>query len=151
MALLLGASIAIIFVSVIICIAVYVLMGISHMKVLNALGYDKAWMVWIPVIGIYYACADAAAQRKESVTLFGRIKIPAVVFKFWWVILLLEFVNPIAKLAKFLVLVGRVVLLGSAYASLYARLEGKMDQDTQAIGLISGLVPIVAMVKFFMV
>lgn len=151
MAYLLGASIAIVLFSVIIGVAVYILMGLSHMKALQALGYDKAWLVWIPVIGIYYACADVAMQNRQSITLFGRVEIPAVIFKFWWVILLLEFVNPLAKLAKLVALVGRVILLGTAYSNLYSRLEGKMEQDTQAIGLLSGFLPIIAMVKFFMV
>ena len=64
---------------------------------------------------------------------------------------MLEFVNPLAKLAKLVALVGRVILLGTAYSDLYSRLEGKMEQDTQAIGLLSGFLPIIAMVKFFMV
>lgn len=151
MAFLLGVGIVFAMVLVLVAIAVYILVGISHMKALNALGYDKAWLVWIPLVGSYYACADVASQKQESVTLFGSVQIPSVVFKFWWVVLLLKFIAPLATLATIVACVARVILLGSAYSTLYARLEGRTEQDTLAVGLVSGFLPIVAVVKFFMI
>ena len=47
-ALLMSLGGAVIAIAVIIAIAFYVLMGISIMKMLTIMGYDKPWMAWIP-------------------------------------------------------------------------------------------------------
>lgn len=64
----------------ILAIAVYVLYGISHMKALKAMGYDKAWAAWIPFFSSY-ALADCIPETKENVNMFG-LSIPGQVFKF---------------------------------------------------------------------
>lgn len=46
----------------------YVLTSIAHMKALKALGYDNAWMAWIP-FAQQYALADVAAGNQETVML----------------------------------------------------------------------------------
>ena len=68
--LLMGAGFGIIVVAVIIIIAWYVLCSYAHMKALKALGYDKAWLAWIPY-GVFYACADVVTGQDEKVKLFG--------------------------------------------------------------------------------
>ena len=45
-------------------------------------------------------------------------------------------------------IVLNVVFLGCSYAKMYAKLEGKQESETQAIGCVSGLIPIIAVVKF---
>ena len=59
-AALMGMGMAIIAIVGIVVIACYVIFSVSHMKALKAMGYDKAWLAWIPY-GVWYACADAAA------------------------------------------------------------------------------------------
>ncbi len=138
----LGAYLA---VFLVIGLVVYVLSSLAHMKALKALGYSKAWMAWIPFVRLY-AFADVAADNQESVHMFGSISVPAVLYKFWWVVwIVLPFVPFIGSLASTVVL---VVFLGNCYVKMYARLEGTTEQDQQVIGYLSGLLPIIAIVKF---
>ena len=78
---ILGASIGIILLCLVVAVACYVLYAVSHMKALKALGYKNAWLAWIPY-GVFYACADAAAEGEgEKVKLFGSLELPVMVFK----------------------------------------------------------------------
>ncbi|MGN0485330.1 MAG: hypothetical protein ACI4HI_17455 [Lachnospiraceae bacterium] len=146
---LLGSIVAIV-IGLIFMLIAYVLMGISHMKALSRLGYERPWMAWIP-FGCYYACADVASEKKETVTLFGSIQIPAVIYKWWWVAVIVMLFLPIGKLATALSLIARIVFLGDAYANMYARLENRPTQDTLGVGIVSGFIPLVAIIKFFIV
>lgn len=138
----LGAYLA---VFLVIGLVVYVLSSLAHMKALKALGYSKAWMAWIPFVRLY-AFADVAADNQESVHMFGPISVPAVLYKFWWVVwIVLPFVPFIGSLASTVVL---VVFLGNCYVKMYARLEGTTEQEQQVIGYLSGFLPIIAIVKF---
>lgn len=53
---MLGAYLIFILVIGVVC---WVLYGISHMKALKAVGYDKAWMAWIPLANMW-ALAEVA-------------------------------------------------------------------------------------------
>ena len=84
-----GVVIAILGTYVLVALAIlvggYVLTSIAHMKALKALGYDNAWMAWIP-FAQQYALADVAAGNQETVMLFGSLSVPAMLYKFWWVL-----------------------------------------------------------------
>ena len=69
---ILGAYLIIVLIIVVVC---WVLYGISHMKALKAVGYDKAWMAWIPYANMW-ALAEVALDGDESMTLFGSFNIP---------------------------------------------------------------------------
>lgn len=139
----LGAYIVIV---LILAVAVYVLYGISHMKALKALGYDKAWLAWIP-FGNYYAMADSVTgDNEESVTLFGSVNIPVMVYKLWWIGL---FIAPfIPVVGNILSMALMIVFAGNAYMKMYAELENKSEQETQVVGYISGFISIIPIVKF---
>ena len=142
---ILGASIGVILLCLVVMVACYVLYAVSHMKALKALGYKNAWLAWIPY-GVFYACADAAA---EKVKLFGSLELPAMVFKLWWILpLALLFIPVNGTVENVITIVLNVVFLGCSYAKMYAKLEGKQESETQAIGCVSGLIPIIAVVKF---
>ncbi len=148
--LLMGAGLGIIVVAVLIAIVWYVVSSIAHMKALKALGYDKAWLAWIPY-GVFYACADAVTGQDDKVKLFGSLEIPAMVFKLWWIVPVLFLFLPLNGTVESLInLVLNVVFLGCTYAKMYARLENKQENETQAIGCVSGFIQIIAVVKFLM-
>lgn len=129
-------------------IAVYVFYALAHMKALKALGYDKAWLAWIPY-GVYFGCADAVSKDEESVKLFDKFSIPAMVFKLWWVLpLVINFLPLDESVIQFINRVIYIVFLGCTYAKMYARIEGKTEKDTQVLGCISGFIPIIAACKF---
>lgn len=148
-AALMGMGMAIIAIVGIVVIACYVIFSVSHMKALKAMGYDKAWLAWIPY-GVFYACADAAAEGEgEKVKLFGSLELPVMVFKLWWILpVALLFIPVNGTVENVITIVLNVVFLGCSYAKMYAKLEGKQESETQAIGCVSGLIPIIAVVKF---
>ena len=120
---ILGASIGVILLCLVVMVACYVLYAVSHMKALKALGYKNAWL----------AC----------------LELPAMVFKLWWILpLALLFIPVNGTVENVITIVLNVVFLGCSYAKMYAKLEGKQESETQAIGCVSGLIPIIAVVKF---
>lgn len=148
---ILGASIGIMILFFVIGVAAYVLFSISHMKALKALGYKNAWLAWIPY-GVWFACADSVTQGEENVKLFDSIEIPAIIFKFWWVLpLALTFLPLNARAENIINLAMNVVFLGCTYAKMYARIEGRAEKDEQVLGCVSGFLPIIAVIKFLMV
>ena len=129
----------------VIAIACYVVFSLAHMKALKALGYDKPWMAWIPFAN-YYAYADSVTKGQDSVTLFGNVTIPVMVYKLWWIAI---FVAPfIPVIGSLLLTVITVIFLGNCYVKMYARLENTPEQDQQVIGYLSGFLAIIAVVKF---
>lgn len=139
---MLGAYLIFVLVIVIVC---WVLYGISHMKALKAVGYDKAWMAWIPFANMW-ALAEVALDGDESMTLFGSLNIPAIAFKLWWVVgFVLSFIPTVGS---FLNLVLTVICLGTCYIKMYAKLDGRDEKDVQALGYVSGFFPIIAVFKF---
>lgn len=130
--------------------AFYVLNSLSHRKALKALGYDKAWIAWIPY-GVYFGCADAVSGKENNIRLFNQLEVPVLLFKLWWIVPVIFLFLPLNFWLESLVnLVLEVIFLGCTYAKMYARLENKSEKDTQVIGCVSGAVPIVAIVKFLM-
>ncbi|MDO4262246.1 MAG: hypothetical protein Q4C82_09215 [Eubacteriales bacterium] len=125
----------------------YVAFSYSHMKALNALGYSKPWLAWIP-FGVYYACAEAVEPEDHPVQILGSFEVPGVVFRFWWVVPLVLTVVPIS-FGSLITLAMSIIFSGSAYAKMYAVLYKTSEKEEQVIGCVSGFLPIVAVVKFF--
>lgn len=148
---LLGASIGIIIILLVVAIAAYVLCSVAHMKALKALGYKNAWLAWIPY-GVWFACADAATEGEEKTKLFDSLELPAMVFKLWWVVpVALLFIPLNSNVETVINLVMNVVFLGCTYAKMYAKLESKTEKEEQALGCVSGFLPIIAVIKFLMI
>lgn len=144
-AVLLAVLGAYLMVFVVIALIAYVLSSLAHMKALKALGYDKAWMAWIP-FAQFYALADAAADNQQSVHLFGSVSVPAALYKFWWALwIVVSFIPVIGSIAAFAII---VIFLGNCYVKIYARLDGTSEQEQQVIGYLSGFLSIIAIVKF---
>lgn len=137
--------------ALIILVVCYVLSSLAHMKALNAMGYDKAWMAWIP-FAQWYACADAAtAGKQDDVKLFGSISVPVSVYKFWWVLLIAFQILGrffLGSLFSLLTTVVQIIFLGNTYVKMYAQLEGTDEKDQQVIGYVSGFLVIIAVFKF---
>ncbi|MCM1113742.1 MAG: hypothetical protein NC399_10870 [Muribaculum sp.] len=125
----------------------YVFYGISHAKALKALGYDRPWMAWIP-FAQYWAFAEVALDGKESINLFDSFDVPATLFKLWW--LIVYCVSFVPGVGAVLSIAVRVICLGTCYIKVYARLDGKTEAETQALGYVSGFFPIIAAFKFLM-
>ena len=143
----LGISIGALLFAGIVGIFLWVFMSLAHMKALNALGYDKAWIAWIPYVS-YYGLADAVCESEEKVTLFGKFEIPSILFKLWWILPLVLVFLPLGNAYALITRVIYVIFLGCTYAKMYARLDGKTEQETQVFGCVSGFIPLIAACKF---
>lgn len=124
-----------------------VLYGISHSKALKALGYARPWLVWIPFAN-YWAFAEVALDGEENIIFFDSLSVPAMLFKLWW--LIMYGVSIVPGVGAVLSTAMRVICLGTCYAKVYARLDGKTEAETQALGYVSGFLPIIAIFKFLM-
>ena len=147
---IIGLGVGIAAVILIIAIACYVIFSYAHMKALKALGYDKAWLAWIP-FACTFGCADAVAKDEDLVDMFGSFSVPAFVFKLWWIVPLvvaLPFVPFPGGLGRLLTFALNIVFLGSIYAKMFAALDGKTESEEQVLGCVSGALPIVAVFKF---
>ena len=145
---LLGLGIGLMFVGILVGILYYVAFSWSHMKALKALGYDKAWLAWIP-FGVLFACSDAVTGDAGQVRMFNSFEVPAAVFKFWWIAQLALWVLSLSgPLATLINLALNITFYGCTYAKMYALLERKAEEETQVIGCVSGVIPLVAIVKF---
>ena len=126
---------------------VCVLYGISHAKALKALGYDRPWMVWIPFAN-FWALAEVALDGEENIVFFDSFSVPATLFKLWW--LIVYGVSMVPVVGAILNIAIRVICLGTCYAKMYARLDGKTEAETQALGYVSGFFPVIAVFKFLL-
>lgn len=59
---IIGLGVGIAAVILIIAIACYVIFSYAHMKALKALGYDKAWLAWIPY-GWHFCMCRCSSKR----------------------------------------------------------------------------------------
>lgn len=136
-------------ITIIVAIIMWILTSISHMKALRMLGYHTPWHAWIPILRCM-AYADAVS-KEDGFTIFGQ-KIPANIFRFWWILLvvasLLSHVN--GTLGSILNIVVNVICLGTIYIKMYAKLENRPEEEVQVVGYLSGWLPIIAIVKFFL-
>ena len=145
---IIGLGVGIAAVILIIAIACYVIFSYAHMKALKALGYDKAWLAWIPY-GCTFACADAAAKDEDPVEQFRSLTEQAVEITLSWILLLVLAFLPIpGSLSNVLNIALNIVFMGSIYAKMFAELDGKTETEEQLLGCDSGLHPIVAVFKF---
>lgn len=125
----------------------YVLYALSHMKALKALGYNKAWLVWIAPIGLYWALAEVAMDLDGTYDMeVLSFRIPGTVFKLWYLIAVA--VSFIPAVGGILNLVLTIICAGTCYIKMYAKLDNKEERDVQALGYVSAFFPVIAVFKF---
>lgn len=140
----------------IISIIGYVIASISTYRVLNICRYKNKWMAWAPYLR-YYSLADVVCEKKPSIK-FISFELPSILFKFWWVLI---FVNSftsdvlpeldlqlVSNVISILVILIKILFSGNVYSHVYAKIEGKTYSETMLLGFLSGLLPIIAYIKF---
>jgi hypothetical protein len=120
-------------------------MSLGIMKALKQLGYANAWMAWIPLAN-YYALADVAANKEENINLIGTLTIPVMLYKLWWLVMLVASFVPI--IGSIVAIAIQVICLGHIFTRLFARIDHTQEQQQQTLAYISGLIPLVAAIKF---
>lgn len=145
---LLGLGIGLMFVGILVGILYYVAFSWSHMKALKALGYDKAWLAWIP-FGVLFACSDAVTGDADQVRMFNSFESSGSRIQ-----VLVDCsagtvgIVTVRTACYFDQLALNITFYGCTYAKMYALLERKAEEETQVIGCVSGVIPLVAIVKF---
>ena len=125
----------------------YALYSLSHMKALKVLGYNKPWLAWLAPLGLYWALAAVALDLdgEYDMEIFS-FRIPGIAFKLWYLIGLAISLIPV--IGSILNIVFTVVCAGTCYIKIYAKLDEKDESEVRVIGYLSGLLPIIAVVKF---
>ena len=137
---------AAIFLSLILVVAVYVAYCLAWSRVLHMYNYKNAWMAWIPYAQ-YYALADAAFEKKDKIK-FLSWEVPTFIFKFWWVVPIINLFVSNASMT-YAVMFAQSLCLGTVFAHIFAKAEGKTYDDMKFFSLVTGWFPIIAMIKFF--
>lgn len=143
-AFLTAMSMGVLIVCLAVVVALYVVEALAIMRVLTILGYQNPWMAWIPLLN-YFALARVTANENGNTRIFG-FELPNMVFCFWWVAWLA--VDYIPNVGGLLGIVLRVICLGTCFIYIYSRVENKPESEVKALGYVSGLIPIIAIVKF---
>ena len=99
---------------------------------------------YILLLMLFTCLIPVTAKNKSRISLNDEWQ-----FKLWWILpVALLFIPVNGTVENVITIVLNVVFLGCSYAKMYAKLEGKQESETQAIGCVSGLIPIIAVVKF---
>lgn len=143
-AFLTAMSMGVLIVCLAVVVALYVVEALAIMRVLTILGYQNPWMAWIPLLN-YFALARVTADENGNTRIFG-FELPNMVFSFWWIAWLA--VDYIPNVGGLLGIVLRVICLGTCFIYIYSHVENKPESEVKALGYVSGLIPIIAIVKF---
>lgn len=143
---ILGAGLIILLLFLVVIVALYVLSALGTSYVLKAFGHKNPWMAWIPLLN-YIAMAQIIADENGDVKIFNA-KLQGTLYQFWWVILLVAYWFVPGTLGNLVGIAISVVFLGTNLKAIYAKMEGKPEEDVAVIGYLSGWIGLIYMVKF---
>ena len=125
----------------------YVIGAIAISKALKAVEYKYPWFAWFPVLNIF-ALSDAAFDNDEDAKniLFNKVSIPKEIAKFWFILYVVLMAIP--KVGSYLAMIVMILVMGPAYALLYAKIEQKTLEDTRVLGYVSAFIPIIPVFKW---
>lgn len=141
-----GMVVGFVVVAFIIAIAAYVVSSLAYMKVFRRCG-ENVVAAWIP-FWRDWTIASCACAGEENVSLYGLI-CPSLVLKLYWLIQGgLSFILSGSSVGNLLAYLVGAAFLGQIFTTLYARFEEKTEEECRVIGVLSGLFPIIAWIKF---
>ena len=134
--------------------AYYIFSSAANAKALRMIGYNKAWLAWVPYLR-YWAIADATKDDGPTTRIYGRWNVYNALYTLWFALLFVVqlmdggitvFIP--AALGTILDLIIMGVFLGGAYAKVLSRITGKPEEECYFFGAWSGVFPIVAAIRF---
>lgn len=143
---LIGAGISLVasLVYLAILVTVYVVNSLAFQKCLRHFGYPNAYWAWIPFLN-FIALTECTGM--SSAIIFGK-EIPMSKFKYWFPIVTVA--SAVCCCLSIPGIVIQLICCGWMYTTIYDSLDGTMPKHRiSAIGVLSGLIPIIAWVKFF--
>lgn len=134
--------------------AYYIFTSAANAKALRMVGYDKAWLAWVPYLR-YWAIAEATKNEGHTTKIYGRWNVPNTLYTLWFTLLLVVQIIDSGLTIWFPASLGMIidsiimgVLLGGAYAKLLSKITHKTEPQCYTFGICSGVFPIIAAFKF---
>lgn len=137
--------------------AYYIFTSAANAKALRLLGYQRAWLAWIPYLR-YYALAAATKEDGQKTRIFDRWDLPTVLYELWFPLLFLVqimdhstgdiFMVYMSVPGMLLYFIVMAIFLGATYTKVYAKLQNKTEKECITLGLWSGVLPILAAIEF---
>jgi hypothetical protein len=135
----------------------YIFSSWMYAKGMRLCGAEHTFIAWIPVFR-YYGMVSCTCKDGEEVLLYGRYKVSSILYKLWWLLLLipwamLHFGNYdsfITSAAYCVAVFINFVFLGGTFTRMFNIIDGTAANDRKDIGLgmLSGIFPVVGLVKF---
>lgn len=138
-----------------IIVGYYIFTSATNAKILRCLSYRYPWLAWVPYLR-YYALAKATESEKDT-KIYGRWIVPNEIYELWWIVMLtagildsgLTIWIP-ATLGTILDFIVMGVFLGGIYTNIYKRIYNVPVEKASTVGAWSGILPIIAAVKFLL-
>lgn len=122
-----------------------ILSGLVNEMIFKRLGSKRPYLAWIPIAS-YYELAVLTRDEYDK-NKFFTIDIDNKYFKFWPALQGLVGIVPyVGSLLSLAITIG---CLGTTYTRVYAMMENGKTKDYTGIGYVSGLIPIIPVIKYF--
>ena len=145
-----GSFITIIIVSVLFCIAYFIVDYIFNRyplyKIAKSINFENAWIVWIPLFFDYFIVKISEYDGSGTLIIKGKSFDRNLLA--WFTILgrALSIVPLVGTISFYLI---KWAIVGAACRDFYARAENKQLYETSVIGYFSGLFRIVLSAKLY--
>ena len=129
----------------------YVVTSLAIFRVLKLVEYDKVWFAWIPIINTY-SLIDAFKCVIQGFPLLN-YQVDIKTFKILWGIgtfLPIFGISTSHSIFAFILFIIKILIMSSLYTYIYATMEYTSLNNQKVLGLISGIIPVIAIVKFFL-
>ena len=145
---MIGGIIAIYLIMLLIALIVWLVSCMAHYKMFKMMNYQYPIAAWIPYWRSY-ALADVVVGKEKQIIVFG-LKVPATLFKLYWLVsFALALVIPgIGSIISFIL---TSLCVGICYGRIYSVLEKEPIEDCLVLGIVSGFIRIIAVIKFLII
>lgn len=124
----------------------YLWSSIVYGTILKACGYDKPWLVWIPILR-YWAISWLMTDDNDSPVsrMYGVIPMLDIVLKLFWLWIPALVYTPVV--GPILSIVFWLFFSVWLYTAIAAKCLGTYWTDELAMGIVSTIIPLVAMIR----
>lgn len=140
---------ALMVVIVIVAIGLYVWGSLVEYHMFQMLGYDKAWMAWIPAVRDYALCDIVPCPQNTNEIVYdgkGTFRIPKTLFIWLWAIgIAINFIPNVGPYLDFLL---NIFYMIPVYIFVYSTFEKKAPSEALGLAIVSSIIPLVGLIMF---
>ncbi len=140
---------ALMVVIVIVAIGLYVWGSLVEYHMFQMLGYDKAWMAWIPAVRDYALCDIVPCPQNTNEIVYdgkGTFRIPKTLFIWLWAIGIA--INFIPNVGPYLDGLLNIFYMIPVYIFVYSTFEKKAPSEALGLAIVSSIIPLVGLIMF---